>query len=589
MVLGPRPKDAPTTSVNRPELSAACSRLEHVFEYEWTAQQTDEEVTRLVDATYRHLVDAETTLLELAAHWADRHTVDPSDPHYSPTRTGPGVEQSRRIGGPGTPMITEYAAAELGTLQETTTGAAVAQMADALDLRHRLPHLWTRIQNRQVRVWKARTVAKATRHLTEEAAAHVDRVVTDPITTLPWNRFETLLDAAIIEADPAGAEEQAKIWAAQQFVRTGMTREHGLKLLIARANAGDVITFMAMINRLAEILHVNGNTDTADVRRARAIGIIAQPALALTLLCSHRDDADRPEHGPEPVNDEETVPDAAGRDDPEAHEYPSAAGGPSTPTTEPHTSVHFTASPDWDLSKAKPTVTLYVHLSAEALQPRCTCLDANSGTDHQTGHGNVARIEGIGPVTEQQIRHFLRTTHATIRVQPVLDPDPPPVDAYEIPHRTREGLRLRNPAEIFPYGSATGRSMDIDHTTAFTPPDHGGPPGQTSMNNLGPLSRSHHRLKTFSRWRVRQPAPGTFVWRSPNGWVHLVTSSGTTRLGHSDFAAEVWEAASGVQREEHLLHTLNRFRRILAPARSVSASASARDDCRSPLPVESMR
>jgi hypothetical protein len=106
---------------------------------------------------------------------------------------------------------------------------------------------------------------------------------------LPWGRFETLLTAKIIEADPRAAEEQTKIWEAERFVRAGRTSQSGLKLLIAKANAGDVIWFLATVNRIAEILRLQGDLDSADVRRSKAIGILAQPALALDILWQFRD------------------------------------------------------------------------------------------------------------------------------------------------------------------------------------------------------------------------------------------------------------------------------------------------------------
>jgi hypothetical protein len=116
----------------------------------------------------------------------------------------------------------------------------------------------------------------------------VDAAVAGCIATLPWGRLETLLAAKIIEADPKAAEEQARIWEAERFVRTGRTGQAGLKLLIAKANAGDVIWFMATLNRIAEILRLQGDMDPADVRRSKAIGILAQPALALQLLWDFR-------------------------------------------------------------------------------------------------------------------------------------------------------------------------------------------------------------------------------------------------------------------------------------------------------------
>lgn len=203
---------------------------------------------------------------------------------------GPGRERARRLGGQGTPEVLEFAAAELGARQGTTTGAGRALIADALDLRHRLPQIWTRVLAGGVRVWRARKVAQATRHLSRDAAAHVDVAVAGLIAGLPWARFETLLAAKIIEADPAEAEQRAKLWEAERFVRTGRTGDGGLKLLVARAEAGDVIWFMATVNRIAEILRLEGSADTADVRRAQAIGILAQPARALELLFAHQTD-----------------------------------------------------------------------------------------------------------------------------------------------------------------------------------------------------------------------------------------------------------------------------------------------------------
>lgn len=60
--------------------------------------------------------------------------------------------------------------------------------------------------------------------------------------------------------------------------------EDGLKTLIAQAAGGDITWFMATINRLADILSRDGDPDPVGARRAKAIGILAQPARALHLL-----------------------------------------------------------------------------------------------------------------------------------------------------------------------------------------------------------------------------------------------------------------------------------------------------------------
>ena len=41
------------------------------------------------------------------------------------------------------------------------------------------------------------------------------------------------------------------------------------------------------------------------------------------------------------------------------------------------------------------------------------------------------------------------------------------------------------------------------------------------------MSRFPHRLKTHGRWRLKQPTPGVFLWRSPHGWYFHVDHTGT--------------------------------------------------------------
>ena len=135
-----------------------------------------------------------------------------------------------------------------------------------------------------------------------------------------------------MEADPAAAEQRAKMWEAERFVRTGRTGEGGLKLLVARAEAGDVIWFMATVNRIAEILRLEGSADTADVRRAQAIGILAQPARALELLFAHQGDQVR-------------------TDDPDVEPDPAEEGEPA----DDHRSL-IVAEPPVDPRRARPTV-----------------------------------------------------------------------------------------------------------------------------------------------------------------------------------------------------------------------------------------
>jgi hypothetical protein len=193
-----------------------------------------------------------------------------------------------------------------------------------------------------------------------------------------------------------------------------------------------------------------------------------------------------------------------------------------------------------DERKLRPQVMLHIHLSYEAL------LAATAGAEALGG--GAGRLEGVGPVTLGQVRRFLADTGCEIRVQPVIDPqDTPPADSYEIPRRIREAMFLRMPASCFPYSAATQR-MDLDHTKSYLPLARGGPPGQTGVHGLGPLIRFDHRIKTHSRWQVRQPEPGIWLWRSPHYAYYMVTNAGTQYLGSGPFARRVWKAASATGR-----------------------------------------
>jgi hypothetical protein len=200
-------------------------------------------------------------------------------------RVLPGTERSRRFGGDGTPEAGEFAAAELAVLLGLSLAAAGSLIADALDLRHRHPLLWRAVMAGQVRVWQARHVARRTRTtgLSLAQARAVDTATTPHLATLPFGRFRDLLEARIIAADPAAAQARAEAAALDRFVVTGQS-EHGLKTLVARAGAGEVIYLVAVVDRIAEILLQRGDTSAVGVRRSKALGLLARPARVLELL-----------------------------------------------------------------------------------------------------------------------------------------------------------------------------------------------------------------------------------------------------------------------------------------------------------------
>ena len=591
-----------------------------------------EELGRLPGATllelaasnHRVVMEAENQALMIAAAWADDQDRDPSD-DYAPL-----IHRATDLGGEGCPQVSEFAAAELGAVLGVGIASGRAMIADALDLRHRLPQIWRRVCAAEIRAWQARRVAAETRQLSWEQAADLDAALSGFLGAMPWPRFERLLYAAILQADPERLAERAEKARTERMVRA-YNSDHGLKTLVARATSGDVTWFMATVNRIAEILHAEGDTDEVDVRRSKAIGILAQPAAALQLLMKHRSDRPADDLPPEPAPAEDEPmgeePAEEPAEDPK-EDWPAGEKAPTEFTTGPaaesegptlppagpasspnhaggepaaapvsscdgagtaHSSLLPAAAEDAaraiatiDPAALRPRVTLYFHLAEAAL--------GAAGALVRPEHGDAISLD--------QLRDFLAETGCKVTVRPVITPaDQAPVDGYEIPNRIREAVRLRNIVDVFPYGSCASVGMDLDHTRPYRfgdPPDRargkewpegqrpdaiempegdqteprgceqkhayvqaraeesvavtGSPPAQTGLHNLGPLSRASHRAATpgkhaGGRWLKRQPDSGSFVWRSPHGWIYLVTADGTLRLGTGAFAKSVWRAA----------------------------------------------
>ena len=427
---------------------------------------------------------AQAELLKVACHWADLNAVLDG----SGVVSLPGTERLVRLGGVGTPEVAEFASVELGAQLGMSGAGAAMVMADGLDLRHRLPLMWLLVCAGEVKVQVARQVAQRTRCLSTAAAAVVDAGVARYAPTLSWGRLQGVVDAAVAAADPARAEQDALEARDRQGVWVGRDTDHGYRKVFIRAAGPDVESFDAMIDEIAEALELLGDPDGLDVRRAKAIGIVASTQATLelfTLASAVRDQGDRDDGDRDQGDRDDVDPGPAG-----------ARGGAQRKV-------------------ATGDAVLYVHLAQEAV----------------TGRFGVARAEGLGVLTIEQVREFLG--HRRVSVRPVIDLNTMrAVDGYEIPPRLREAVHLVNPGDCSPYATNTDRAAgDIDHTTPYLLPDRGGPPGQTRLANLGRLLRSNHRWKTHGRWNVVQLVTGVWLWRSPHHFLYLVDGSGTTNLG----------------------------------------------------------
>jgi hypothetical protein len=252
------------------------------------------------------------------AYLNDPHPLDPAE------AVKPGREKVRRPGGEGTPEVTEFAAAELGARLGMSTVSAGMLMADALDVCHRLPRLWARVQAGEVRVYLARLVAKRTRHLSAGQAVFVDgRVAPYADGRVTYSRFQALVEGAVAAADPeaaAAAEQQAATEQCARPTRRDPETDHAMWGFYIKAPARIVLVFDAALRRIADILADLGDTDPVDKRRVTALLVLSRPDLAADLLAAYQAWADRPE---DPAGDPPPDP-----DDPEPPQDGPEGAGP---------------------------------------------------------------------------------------------------------------------------------------------------------------------------------------------------------------------------------------------------------------------
>ncbi len=453
---------------------------------------------------------AEAELLETTLAWAALHpdgvVVDPYGPEDTvlsgagcdPRR---GADQPLELAGPGAPTVSELAVVEYAAVLGMSTDAGRRYVGDALEIGHRLPRLHARVTAGDLPVWRARRIAQATKHLSPAAADHVDARIAPIAHRVGLVVLDRLVEEARARCDPEEAE-LAALEAAEARHATIHRPTPGHELagqadLTATLDLPDALDLDSTLSRLAQALKDHGSQDSLDVRRARALGLLARGE---TL---------------QPPDTSDTHPGQTGR--------------------------------TGQTGQTGRAVTLYVHTTAETLHgpalAACTCGAAPATGATPVGGLHLARLENTrGLITADTLRDWLNHPGTQITLKPVIDlRDQIAVDAYEAPDRIAEHVRLERSTCAFPHCTRPARSADLDHTEEYLPPDQGGPPGQTGTRSLAPLCRRHHRAKTHPtptdhphgrRWRYhRDPHdPATFIWTSPHGHRYRVDPTGTTSL-----------------------------------------------------------
>jgi len=463
---------------------------------------------------------------------------------------------------------------ELAVVGKTSIGAAQYVTEQVAILVDHLPACWEKVINSEAPLWQARRVADSCQGLAAEAWEIVDGMVAPCLGAVGSVRLSRMVTAAIATADPEFLARRAKV-AARRCVRVGGDEVDPLTGWVsARVDRADALFLDATVQLVADILAQQGDPSDVDERRARALGLLANPAAVVQLIGVHSNRGLTPDppqstglvqsvgrtQNTELAQDAGLVQDTSIKhgivcaDGLESGGVRSGLHGPGVATD--HANGHGTADADHQM-----LMTTGGHPTKETLSP--DTIDAGQlvvAADHQaimsladklapvltphtqvyvhvcadtlTNPDAVARVESIGPVLVSQISQLTQGTR--VRVTPLihLGATDIGVDQYEIPQRIREHVILRDTYEVFPWSSREARTLDMDHTIPYQPGR--GRSRQTTPSNLGPLSRKVHRVKTHAGWQLDQPQPGTFVWHTPAGQRVLVNHTGSHVIPDQD-------------------------------------------------------
>ncbi len=236
---------------------------------------------------------AEVDVLLLAVGWAHAHPVLPADDRWHAPRStafsdgGPDdtadLEEHEWF---GIPEVRWDAPAAFAAANSMSTAAGTALIRDALVLRHRLPRVFRRVVSGDVPVWRARRVAQAVLGTPRDVVAHVDAAVAALAHKVGAATLDRLLDEAMLELHP----EQRELAQLEALDRRHATLDErslshtGVADLHVRGDWADLHDFDRALSQVAAALAAEGDEEGLDVRRSRAVGVLADPERALALL-----------------------------------------------------------------------------------------------------------------------------------------------------------------------------------------------------------------------------------------------------------------------------------------------------------------
>ncbi|MGH3505069.1 MAG: DUF222 domain-containing protein [Nocardioidaceae bacterium] len=130
------------------------------------------------------------------------------------------------------------------------------------------------------------------------------------------------------------------------------------------------------------------------------------------------------------------------------------------------------------------------------------------------GRGAVWRRLVTDPATGRMVAYSKQTytpgaaTISRMHTDPIEQPPHAAVSGYRPSTAVARWVRARDRQCVFPGCRRRARGCDLDHTRPW-------PAGGSTVANLRPLCRRHHRLKHQAGWRLVNNPDGCWTWTSP--------------------------------------------------------------------------
>lgn len=151
-----------------------------------------------------------------------------------------------------------------------------------LECAWRLPQVYASVVAGRLAPRRAERIAEATRPLSADAAAFVDRQLFNA-TGVGWAQLERRIAEAIVRFDPETYEAERQAAADHRHVEIGTPDTNGLVIIDGVLDTADGADLDDAISRRAMLLGRLGNENPLDVRRSQALGDLARNELTLDL------------------------------------------------------------------------------------------------------------------------------------------------------------------------------------------------------------------------------------------------------------------------------------------------------------------